>query len=67
MFSNLADRQREMLLELHLSYLYETLAVFHSKLCDGEYEFAHLPLSLKTPLSDLRVKAINDLPAAYAG
>ena len=63
----LADRQREELLRTSLSQLYGTLDTFASKLCNHEYEFAHLPLTLKTPLPEAGKEAINKLPAAYSG
>lgn len=66
-FSLLDDRQREAVLHTSMSELYETLSMLSSKLCDGEYEFAHLPLTLKSPLSDSAIERINNLPTAYAG
>ena len=67
MFSLLADRQCDNLLSTSMSQLYETLAVLFSKLCDREYEFAHLPLTLKSPLPDSVKETITNLPKAYEG
>jgi hypothetical protein len=61
----LSDRQLEELLHIHLSHLYETLAAFVSKLCNHEYEFAHLPLTLKTPLSERCRDLIDKLPERH--
>jgi hypothetical protein len=62
----LSNQQCQKLLQTLLAYLYQTLSIFVSRFCDGEYEFAHLPFTLKTPLSVEGLEAINKLPEAYA-
>ncbi|XP_065842574.1 uncharacterized protein [Oscarella lobularis] len=55
----------ENLLEIRLSYLFFTADFFSQKLLNEEYEFAHLPITLKTVLEENDQKWLLSLQENY--
>ena len=55
------------LLKMPLSCMYNAVDFFVQKLLDKEYNFAHLPITMKSPLPDGDAQAIRKLPDNYRG
>lgn len=47
--------------------MYNAVDFFVQKLLDKEYNFAHLPITMKSPLPDGDAQAIRKLPDNYRG
>ncbi|XP_065828093.1 uncharacterized protein [Oscarella lobularis] len=57
--------QMQELLKMPLSCMYNAVDFFVQKLLDKEYNFAHLPITMKSPLPDGDAQAIRKLPDNY--